>query len=133
MNTSEKTKKEYIDAIESMDNAVETDIPSMQRSNRESIIKDWDEHSAAATASEQGIALTDEHMDVVHRLRKHYLDHGEVSGRELTDMLEAEYHEHGGKKYLHCLFPEGPVKQGMRIAGLPMPAHTEDASFGVSR
>jgi len=37
------------------------------------------------------------------------------------------------KKYLHRLFPEGPVRQDMPIADLPVPAHTEDASFGVSR
>nr|WP_201091533.1 hypothetical protein [Thiocystis minor] len=31
------------------------------------------------------------------------------------------------------LFPQGPVTQGMRFAGLPVPAHSEDEGFGTAR
>ena len=48
-------------------------------------------------------------------------------------MLDEHYAEQGGRKYLRRLFPQGPVAQGMRIAGLPVPPHTEDEGFGISR
>jgi len=48
-------------------------------------------------------------------------------------MLDIEYAEQGGRKYLRRLFPEGPVAQGMRIAGLPVPPHTENEGFGTNR
>ena len=41
--------------------------------------------------------------------------------RELGDMLESEFADRGGRKYLRSLFPGGPVAQGMRIAGLAVP------------
>lgn len=48
-------------------------------------------------------------------------------------MLDIEYAEQGGRKYLHRLFPECPVAQGMRSAGLPVPPHTENEGFGTKR
>jgi sulfur relay (sulfurtransferase) DsrC/TusE family protein len=48
-------------------------------------------------------------------------------------MLESNFAEQGGHEYLRRLFPGGPVRQGMIIAGLPVPPHTEDAGFGTSR
>jgi tRNA 2-thiouridine synthesizing protein E len=48
-------------------------------------------------------------------------------------MLDSEFADRGGRKYLRQLFPEGPVAQGMRIAGLSVPPYTEDEGFGTSR
>jgi len=71
---------------------------------------------------------------VVHWLRQDYLERGAARyGRELSDRLEAAFASHGGRKHLRCLFPQGPVAQDMRIAGLPLPPYTEDAGFGISR
>ena len=133
MIDKEKVSSEYAEAVESMDNSVDTDIPSMQRSNREEELTHWDEDIARSVAVDEGIELTNEHMQVVQALRDYYCEHGEATGRVLTDMLETAFTDQGGQKYLRCLFPDGPVKQGMRIAGLPVPAHTEDAGFGISR
>ena len=133
MIDKEKVSSEYAEAVESMDNSVDTDIPSMQRSNREEELTHWDEDVARSVAVDEGIELTNEHMQVVQALRDYYCEHGEATGRVLTDMLETAFTDQGGQKYLRCLFPDGPVKQGMRIAGLPVPAHTEDAGFGISR
>lgn len=134
MNDKEKIASEYAEAIWSMDNSVDTDINSQKRSYREEQLKEWNEEQARTIASELGIELTDEHLQVVHSLREYYLEHGESeNGQQLTDMLSNKFASQGGKKYLHRLFSEGPVSQAMRIAGLPLPANTEDAGFGTAR
>lgn len=110
------------------------DTPSPRRSDRELDLEDWDEAQAQNTAVQEGIELTEEHWEVVRYLREYYLEQGPPeNGRELSDALDDHYAEQGGRKYLRRLFPQGPVAQGMRIAGLPLPPHTEDAGFGVSR
>ena len=134
MIDKEKKASEYAEAVWSMDNSVDTDINSQQRSNREELLNVWNEEQASKIASELGIELTDAHLQVVHSLREHYREHGESeNGQQLTDMLKNAFASQGGIKYLHRLFPEGPVSQGMRIAGLPLPANTEDGGFGTAR
>lgn len=134
MIDKEKKASEYAEAVWSMDNSVDTDINSQQRSNREELLNVWNEEQASKIASELGIELTDAHLQVVHSLREHYREHGESeNGQQLTDMLNNAFASQGGIKYLHRLFPEGPVSQGMRIAGLPLPANTEDGGFGTAR
>ena len=134
MIDKEKIASEYAEAVWSMDNSVDTDINSQQRSNREELLNEWNEEQANKIASELGIELTEAHLQVVHSLREHYREHGESeSAQQLTDMLSNAFSSQGGKKYLHRLFPEGPVSQGMRIAGLPLPANTEDGGFGTAR
>jgi sulfur relay (sulfurtransferase) DsrC/TusE family protein len=71
---------------------------------------------------------------VIQRLRDYYLENGSVeSGRELGDILDEAFSDQGGRQYLRRLFPQGPVTQGMRFAGLPVPAHSEDEGFGTAR
>lgn len=96
-------------------------------------LEDWNEERAVQHAAQEGIELTEEHWAVVYCLREYYRLNGPPEhGRELDDMLDKRFDEQGGRKYLRRLFPEGPVAQGARIAGLPVPAHTEDAGFGTS-
>lgn len=109
------------------------DIPSPKREDRERELQDWDEVQAQQNAAQQGIELTDAHWQVIHCLRDYYLNHGPAgNGREVSDMLNSEFATRGGRKYLRALFPQGPVSQGMRIAGLKLPPLTEDDGFGVS-
>ncbi len=134
MIDKEKIAGEFAEAVWSMDNSVDTDIASQQRTNREELLNLWNEEQAKKTASELSIELTDAHLQVVHALREHYLEHGEgENGQQLTDMLDSKFTAQGGIQYLHRLFPEGPVSQGMRIGGLPIPANTEDTGFGTAR
>lgn len=110
------------------------DTSSPRRADRELELAEWNEEEARNTAQQEGIEMSDAHWQVVHRLRQHYLDHGlPQSGREIGDMLDEAFSAAGGRRYLRKLFPEGPVRQGMRIAGLPVPPHTEDEGFGTSR
>jgi TusE/DsrC/DsvC family sulfur relay protein len=107
---------------------------SPRQASRKLDLQDWDETQGKRIAEQEGIELTEAHWEVVHFLRDYYLEHGLASsGRVLSDTLDSRFADQGGRKYLRRLFPEGPVAQGMRIAGLPLPPHTEDEGFGVSR
>lgn len=111
-----------------------SDTSSPKRVDRERELEDWSPEQARHKAEELGIQLTDDHWRVIDGLRAHYLEHGlPRSGRDLGDMLDERFAEKGGRRYLRKLFPEGPVFQGLQIAGLPVPPHTEDAGFGVAR
>jgi tRNA 2-thiouridine synthesizing protein E len=48
----------------------------------------------------------------------------------LSRELDNAFTEQGGARYLYRLFPHGPLAQGARIAGLPVPANVTNASFG---
>jgi TusE/DsrC/DsvC family sulfur relay protein len=104
MIDKEKVSNEYAEAVESMDNSVDTDISTMQRNNRKEELTDWDVAMAESVAADEGIELTDEHMQVVQALRDYYCEHGEATGRVLTEMLDTAYADQGGQKYLRCLF-----------------------------
>jgi tRNA 2-thiouridine synthesizing protein E len=96
-------------------------------------LENWDRKKGELLAAREGIHLTEIHWEVIDFLRGYYLRNGLVdSGRELAMALDRTFATQGGLKYLHRLFPDGPVAQGSRIAGLPVPPYTEDASFGSS-
>lgn len=91
----------------------------------------WSKSIALELADKEGITLTPAHWEVIDAMRNHFQEYGvESSGRDLMRCLEAEFIERGGKKYLYELFPHGPVSQASRIAGLPLPPHSLDPSFG---
>ena len=91
----------------------------------------WSEDQARKMAHDEGIDLTDEHMDVICYLRDHFSECGpDKNARSLLKAMEEAYVERGGRKYLYHLFPRGPVTQGCRFAGLPTPAGNLDLSFG---
>ena len=92
---------------------------------------EWDEDVARALATAEGVELTDEHWDVIHYLRDRCRTEGtECSARQVSQALAERYADKGGKRYLYTLFPGGPVFQASKIAGIPMPAHVVDLSFG---
>lgn len=94
-------------------------------------LEPWSKERAMELAKEQGIEMTDSHWDVIHFLRDRYVKEGQAkSGRVVVEALEDEFSGKGGKRYLYTLFPHGPVTQGSKIAGLPLPAYTTDQGFG---
>jgi tRNA 2-thiouridine synthesizing protein E len=94
-------------------------------------LSSWSPQHAYRQAELEGLELTEEHMDVIYYLRERYrLKGNEDAGREVLRDLEDRYREYGGRRYLYELFPHGPVSQASRLAGLPLPPHTEDESFG---
>ena len=82
---------------------------------------DWSEAFARAQAREEGLALTDEHWQVIRFLREHYQEHGVQAQVRvmIRHFAKAWGPERGNTHYLHEIFPRGgPQKQGNRLAGL---------------
>ena len=116
------------------DRSVDTDIESQARTYRKKLLDDLDEAQAHELAGKEEIVLSNEHLGVIECLRDYFLEFGEAEkGRDLEEMLDEVFAGHGGRKFLWGLFPGGPVSQGMRIAGLPVPKHTGDRGFGTVR
>ena len=116
------------------DRRVDTDIDSQERTYRKQLLDGLGEAHVREMAGKEGIVLTNEHLGVIECLRDYFLEFGEAEkGRDIEDMLDEVFAGHGGRKYLWNLFPGGPVTQGMRIAGLPVPPHTGDKGFGTVR
>jgi len=80
----------------------------------------WDEDVAKALAAEDGIELTQEHMDVVNYLRTEYLENNEQPmERAINKGMSKIWGRKISSKDLYTLFPGAPSKQGNKIAGLP--------------
>ena len=94
-------------------------------------LEEWDQTIAHKLAEEEGIQLTEQHMEVVNFLREWFRRNGEAdSATMLIKYVEGKFAHQGGRQYLYKLFPAGPITQGCKIAGLPVPAHSRNASFG---
>ncbi|MBK5969134.1 MULTISPECIES: TusE/DsrC/DsvC family sulfur relay protein [Thiorhodovibrio] len=110
------------------------DTSSPRRPDRQIELEDWTPEEGHRIAESLGIGMSDAHWQVIAILRDHYLEHGMPgSGRDLSDHLDVEFAEQGGRRHLRRLFPQGPVLQGLQIAGLPIPPYTQDEGFGVAR
>lgn len=82
---------------------------------------DWSEDFARTLAVQEGLALTQEHWEVIRFLRAHFARRGTQAA--VRDMIahfrDAWGRARGSNRYLHRLFPRGgPQKQGNRLAGL---------------
>ena len=94
-------------------------------------VEQWDRSVATELARQEGVKLSDEHWDVVSFLRKHFEGVGTIDyARDLSTILNQRYENQGGLKYLYRLFPGGPVSQGCKIAGIPLPKDNKDPHFG---
>ncbi|MGZ4592408.1 MAG: TusE/DsrC/DsvC family sulfur relay protein [Actinomycetes bacterium] len=77
---------------------------------------EWDEDLARTLASQIGIELTDEHLQVLRFLREDFTQRGETATLRRVSTV-------GGvpTKRLFELFPKKPAKKMAYIAGLPKP------------
>ena len=92
----------------------------------------WQPGDAERIAGDEGIELGEDHWLMLRCLQEYFARHedSEIKVRELKDALDEAFHQKGGIRYLHQLFPGGPVAQGCRLAGLPVPPGAVDKSFG---
>ena len=93
---------------------------------------DWSPQDAEELARREGLALTEDHWEVVRGLQELYARSGEsvMRARDLHDALEEHFHFKGGIKFLYLLLPKGPVAQGCLLAGLQAPSGSQDQGFG---
>ena len=87
-------------------------------------IHDWNRDIAIYLAATEGIALSDQHWEVVNFLRDYYKKYRIAPMiKILVRAVEKTFGpEKGNSKYLYELLPNGPAKQACRIAGLPRPS-----------
>lgn len=85
---------------------------------------DWDPGMIEILAQDEGIELTDDHLEIVHFVRAFYEEFNTSPAvRMLVKAVEKEHgSEKGNSKYLFKLFRKGPAKQATKLAGLPKPA-----------
>jgi len=84
-------------------------------------LNDWNEDVCKAIAAEEGIELTQKHLDVVEFLRDEYINNGgnQPMERAITKHMSGVWGEKLKGKDLYTLFPRAPSKQGLKLAGLP--------------
>lgn len=84
-------------------------------------LNDWNEDVCKVLAEEEGIELTQKHLDVIEFLRDEYINNAENQPMEraITKHMSGVWGEKLKGKDLYVLFPRAPSKQGLKVAGLP--------------
>ncbi|MHB8256368.1 MAG: TusE/DsrC/DsvC family sulfur relay protein [Acidiferrobacterales bacterium] len=83
---------------------------------------DWDKGVAEVIAQSEGLALSQDHWDVIEYLRDQYFNHnGELpNNRHIVKGMQEKWSDRKvDSKMLFDLFPGNPSKQAGKIAGLP--------------
>lgn len=83
----------------------------------------WSYKTAQFQARAEGLGdLTDQQWQAIRLLRCLYRKNGRAaSARQLIGTLGKSFAAEGGSHYLYRLFPQGPIDQGSRLAGIPAP------------
>jgi tRNA 2-thiouridine synthesizing protein E len=84
-------------------------------------------------ADKMGIKLEDSHREAIEFVLDFY-EHCEDcrNARQLMTVMDQEFADKGGKKYLYRLFPKGPLSQIHKLANLPNLGNQTDKGFGTS-
>jgi tRNA 2-thiouridine synthesizing protein E len=84
---------------------------------------DWNERVAVTIAALHKIELTPEHWEIIVFIRDYYQTFKHLpNARVFTKAIAKQFGtDKGNSRYLHKLFPDGPLKYACKIAGLPKP------------
>jgi tRNA 2-thiouridine synthesizing protein E len=83
--------------------------------------EDWSKELAEHMASQESLALTPRHWDIIEYLRDEYFNNNQnnPNTRAIVKAMADKWGEKVDQKTLYELFPLDPSKQGGRIAGVP--------------
>ena len=86
-------------------------------------LNDWNETVANEIARLNEIELSDAHWEIILFIRGYYQQFKHLpNARVFTKAIRQKLgEEKGNSRYLHHLFPQGPLKYACKIAGLPKP------------
>jgi tRNA 2-thiouridine synthesizing protein E len=86
-------------------------------------LHDWNEDVAIAIAALHRLELTPAHWEIILFMREYYQSFKHLpNARVFTKAIAHQFGvEKGNSRYLHQLFPDGPLKYTCKIAGLPKP------------
>jgi len=84
---------------------------------------DWNKHVALQLAELNNISLNEAHWELIVFIRHYYQQYKHLpNARVFTKAIaKALGEEKGNSRYLHKLFPDGPLKYACKLAGLPKP------------
>ena len=84
---------------------------------------DWNETVAEVLAGRSSLRLTEAHWEIIRFIRDYYFKFDHLpNARMFVKAVQKQFGEaKGNSRYLHGLFPQGPVRCACLIAGLPKP------------
>ena len=84
---------------------------------------DWNEDIARAFAELDNITLSDQHWEIILFIRTYYDRYNHLPNTRafIKAVAKTLGEDKGNSRYLHRLFPDGPLKYACKLAGLPKP------------
>ncbi|EIC29460.1 MULTISPECIES: TusE/DsrC/DsvC family sulfur relay protein [Methylomicrobium] len=84
---------------------------------------DWNEAIAEKLAEAERIELSPAHWEIIRFIRNYYFEFKHLPNARVfaKAVAKALGEDKGNSRYLHRLFPEGPLKYACKLAGLPKP------------
>ena len=84
---------------------------------------DWNESVATTHAQLNNIVLTPAHWEIIHFIRDYYQHYKHLPNMRVFTKAIAKTlgEDKGNSRYLHSLFPDAPLRDACKLAGLPKP------------
>ncbi|MFI3190246.1 sulfur relay protein TusE [Crenothrix sp. D3] len=84
---------------------------------------DWNETVAHQLADGCHITLTPAHWEIIHFIRDYYQQFKHLPNMRVFTKAIAKTlgEDKGNSRYLHGLFPDAPLRDACKLAGLPKP------------
>ena len=85
--------------------------------------EEWNVDVARQLAEINEIRLSPQHWEIIWFTRRYYLQYQHLPNTRMFTkaIAKALGEEKGNSRYLHGLFPRGPLKYACKLAGLPKP------------